>query len=91
MSKLKLLSENRVKLLENIGVVMRIIAFGTLSIMGPSTPFLLMWIWNTIDAIILTYCAWERENKAYLILNIFWMFVGLVGICTSIYGNAFTH
>jgi len=91
MSKLKLLSESRVKLLENIGVVMRIIAFGTLSIMGPSTPFLLMWIWNTIDAIILTYCAWERSNRAYLILNIFWMLVGLIGIYTSIFGNAITH
>jgi hypothetical protein len=88
---LKLLSEKGVKLLENIGVVMRIIAFGTLSIMGPDTPFLLMWIWNTIDAIILTYAAWERSNKAYLILNIFWMLVGLVGIYTSIYGNGISH
>jgi len=91
MSKLKLLSEKWVKLLESIGVIMRIIAFGTLSIMGPGTPFLLMWIWNTIDAAILTYCAWERSNRAYLILNIFWMLVGIVGIYTSIYGNAFTH
>ena len=91
MSKLKLLSEKWIKLLENIGVVMRIIAFGTLSIMGPGTPFLLMWIWNTIDAIILTYAAWERSNRAYLILNIFWMLVGIIGIYTSIYGNAFTH
>ena len=73
--KLKLLSERSVKLLENIGVIMRILAFGTLSIMGPDTPFLWMWIWNTIDAIILTYAAWERDNKAYLILNIFWMLV----------------
>ena len=89
--KLKLLSEWRVKLLENIGVVMRIIAFGTLSIMGPSTPFLLMWIWNTIDAIILTYCAWERSNRAYLILNIFWMLVGIVGIYTSYFGNGLNH
>ena len=88
---LKLLSESRVKLLENIGVVMRILAFGTLSIMGPDTPFLLMWIWNTIDAVILTYCAWERGNRAYLILNIFWMLVGLVGIYTSIYGNGISH
>ena len=88
---LKLLSEKGVKLLENIGVVMRIIAFGTLSLMGPDTPFLLMWIWNTIDAIILTYAAWERDNKAYLILNIFWMLVGLVGIYTSIYGNGISH
>ena len=89
--KLKLLKEKHVKLLENIGVVMRVLAFGTLSIMGPGTPFLLMWIWNTIDAIILTYAAWERGNKAYLILNIFWMLVGLVGIYTSYFGNAFTH
>jgi len=89
--KLKLLNESWVKLMENIGVIMRIIAFGTLSIMGPGTPFLAMWIWNTIDAIILTYCAWERSNRAYLILNIFWMLVGIVGIYTSIFGNAFTH
>ena len=89
--KLKLLNENGVKLMENIGVVMRIIAFGTLSIMGPGTPFLAMWIWNTIDAIILTYCAWERNNKAYLILNIFWMLVGIVGIYTSIFGNGISH
>jgi hypothetical protein len=89
--KLKLLSEWWVKLLENIGVVMRIIAFGTLSIMGPDTPFLYMWIWNTIDAIILTYAAWERSNRAYLILNIFWMIVGFVGIYTSIFGNGISH
>jgi hypothetical protein len=89
--KLKLLKETSVKLLENIGVVMRILAFGTLSLMGPDTPFLYMWIWNTIDAIILTYAAWERNNRAYLILNIFWMLVGLVGIYTSIYGNGISH
>jgi len=89
--KLKLFKESTIKWMENIGVVMRIIAFGTLSIMGPNTPFLLMWIWNTIDAIILTYAAWERSNKAYLILNIFWMLVGIVGIYTSIYGNGLSH
>ena len=91
MNKLKLLSENVINWMEHIGVVMRMIAFGTLSIMGPDTPFLLMWIWNTIDAIILTYCAWERDNRAYLILNIFWMLVGIVGIWTSIFGNGITH
>jgi hypothetical protein len=89
--KLKLLKEKSVKLLELIGVIMRIIAFGTLSILGPDTPFLAMWIWNTIDAIILTYASWERDNKAYLILNIFWMIVGIIGIYTSIYGNGITH
>jgi len=58
--KLKLLKEKHVKLLEHIGVVMRVLVFGTLSIMGPNTPFL-------------------------------WMLVGIVGIYTSIFGNAFTH
>ena len=89
--KLKILTEKSVKLLELIGVVMRVMAFGTLSIMGPNTPFLAMWIWNTIDAIILTYASWERGNRAYLILNIFWMIVGIVGIYTSIFGNGITH
>lgn len=89
--KLKLLNEKWVKWMEHTGVIMRIIAFGTLSILGPDTPFLLMWIWNTIDAIILTYASWERDNRAYLILNIFWMIVGIVGIYTSIYGNGITH
>ena len=89
--KLKILTEKSVKLLELIGVVMRVMAFGTLSIMGPNTPFLAMWIWNTIDAIILTYASWERDNRAYLILNIFWMIVGIVGIYTSIFGNGITH
>jgi hypothetical protein len=89
--KLKLLKEKSVKLLELIGVVMRIIAFGTLSILGPDTPFLAMWIWNTIDAVILTYASWERNNRAYFILNIFWMIVGIIGIYTSIYGNGISH
>ena len=91
MSKLKVLKEDSIKWMEHIGVVMRVLAFGTLSIMGPSTPFLLMWIWNTIDAVILTYCAWERDNKAYIILNAFWCLVGIVGIYTSIFGNGINH
>ena len=77
-------SEKQIEFLELIGVVMRVIAFGTLSVMNKDTPFLLMWIWNTIDAIILTYCAWERDNKPYILLNIFWLIVGVIGIYNSI-------
>lgn len=84
-------NEKIIELLEGVGVVMRIMAFGTLSILGPDTPFLLMWIWNTIDAIILTYAAWERNNKAYILMNTFWLIVGVVGIYTSIFGNPFSH
>jgi len=77
-------SEKQIEFLELIGVVMRIMAFGTLSVMNKDTPFLLMWIWNTIDAIILTYCAWERDDKPYILLNIFWLIVGVIGIYNSI-------
>jgi len=77
-------SDKLLELLEGIGVVMRILAFGMLSIMGKDTPFLAMWIWNTIDAVILTYCAWERDSKPYILLNTFWMIVGLVGIWNSL-------
>jgi hypothetical protein len=84
-------SEKTLELLEGIGVIMRIMAFGTLSIMGKDTPFLWMWIWNTLDAMILTYCAWERNNKPYILMNTFWLFVGIVGIYTSVFGNPFSH
>ena len=84
-------NEMWIELLEGIGVIMRIIAFGTLSIMGPDTPFLWMWVWNSVDAVILTYAAWERNNKSYILLNFFWLIVGIVGIYTSLYGNPFSH
>ena len=68
---------------EGIGVAMRILAFGVLSIMNKDTPFLAMWIVNTIDTVILTYCAWRRGNKPYMALNLFWLLVGIVGIWNS--------
>ncbi len=77
-------SDKVLELMEGIGVVMRITAFGMLSIMGKETPFLLMWIWNTIDALLLTYCAWERDNRPYLLMNVFWLIVGVVGIYNSL-------
>jgi phosphoglycerol transferase MdoB-like AlkP superfamily enzyme len=89
---MKIIKNNKwIELLEGFGVAMRIFSFGMLSLMGKDTPFLTMWIINTIDAIILTWCAWERDNKAYIMLNLFWLIVGLVGIYTSIYGNAISH
>jgi hypothetical protein len=73
-----------ISILEGFGVGLRILSFGTLSIMNDNTPFLAMWIVNTIDAILLTYCAIERHNKAYILMNLFWMIVGIVGICNSL-------
>lgn len=84
-SKGKLIKSDKVlELLEGVGVIMRVLAFGTLSILNKDTPFLWMWIWNTIDAAILTYCAWERDNRPYILLNVFWLIVGVVGIYNSL-------
>lgn len=73
--------------LEGFGVGMRIFSFGMLSLMGASTPFLLMWVINTIDAILLLWCAHRRGNRPYILLNAFWLVVGIIGIWTSIFGS----
>jgi hypothetical protein len=84
-TKGKLIQSDKVlELMEGVGVVMRIAAFGMLSVMGKDTPFFWMWIWNTTDALLLTYCAWERDNRPYLLMNTFWLIVGAVGIYNSI-------
>jgi hypothetical protein len=84
-SKGKLIKSDRVlELMEGIGVVIRISTFAMLSVMGKDTPFLWMWVFNTFDAVLLTYCAWERGNRPYTIMNIFWLIVGVIGIYNSI-------
>lgn len=84
-------NEKWLEVLEGFGVAMRIFSFGMLSLMGADTPFLLMWVINTIDAILLTWCAIQRENKPYILLNTFWLIVGIIGIYTSIFGNGINH
>jgi len=77
-------SEKWIELMEGFGVAMRIFSFGMLAILGKDTPLLTMWIINTLDALILTYCAWERNNRPYILLNVFWLIVGVVGIYNSL-------
>lgn len=87
----KIENQKWLELLEGFGVAMRIFSFGMLSLMGANTPFLLMWVINTIDAVLLTWCAIQRENKPYILLNTFWLIVGIIGIYTSIFGNGINH
>jgi hypothetical protein len=68
------------KTIEMIGVVMRIISFTLVSWLGPRSPFMFVWIFNTIDAVMLTWCAVLRRDSAYTLLNAFWILVGIVGI-----------
>jgi hypothetical protein len=81
--KIRTFVERNLSELEMLGVVMRIISFTLVSWLGPNSPFMFVWIFNTIDAILLTYCAMIRKDKAYTLLNAFWILVGLVGIARA--------
>ena len=69
-----------IKTFEMIGVIMRISSFSLVSWLGPESPFMFVWIFNTIDAVLLSWCAILKKDKAYSILNLFWILVGIVGI-----------
>jgi hypothetical protein len=73
-----------IKLVELIGVLMRIFSFSLVSWLGDKSPFLFVWAFNTIDAILLSWCAILKKDKAYTILNVFWIFVGLVGMLRAV-------
>jgi hypothetical protein len=72
--------KNNIPAFEMLGVIMRIISFTLVSWLGPASPFMFVWIFNTIDAILLTYCAVLKQDRAYTLLNAFWILVGAVGI-----------
>ena len=82
-SKIRTFVERNLSELEMIGVIMRIISFTLVSWLGPASPFMFVWIFNTVDAILLTYCAMIRKDKAYTLLNAFWILVGIVGIARA--------
>ncbi len=66
--------------IEMIGVLMRIFSFSLVSWLGPASPFLFVWVFNTVDAVMLSWCALLKKDRAYTVLNLFWILVGVVGI-----------
>jgi hypothetical protein len=66
--------------IEMIGVLMRIFSFSLVSWLGPSSPFMFVWAFNTADAVMLSWCAIIRRDSAYTVLNVFWVGVGIVGM-----------
>lgn len=68
------------KIIEMTGVIMRIFSFTLVSWLGPASPFLFVWVVNTTDAVILSWCAVLKKDRAYSLLNIFWIAVGAIGI-----------
>jgi hypothetical protein len=80
MSKVNSFILKHIRAFEMIGVLMRIFSFSLVSWLGPASPFLFVWIFNTADAVLLSWCAILKKDQAYTLLNLFWILVGLVGI-----------
>lgn len=78
--KMKTFIVRHIKTLEMIGVLMRIFSFSLVSWLGPKSPFMFVWVFNTMDALILTCCSTLKRDAAYITLNSFWILVGIVGI-----------
>lgn len=85
LSQLNRFVAKYIREVEMIGVVMRIISFTLVSWLGPQSPFLFVWIFNTIDATMLAWCSILKKDPAYILLNVFWIFVGAIGIYRAAY------
>ena len=76
------------RVVEMVGVLMRIFSFSLVSWLGPESPFLFVWAFNTADAVLLSWCAIIKKDMAYTVLNVFWIGVGVVGMVRA---SGFTH
>jgi len=72
-----------IRSVEMVGVLMRIFSFSLVSWLGPASPFMFVWVFNTVDAVLLSWCAILKRDLAYSVLNLFWILVGLVGIARA--------
>lgn len=73
-----------IRVIEMVGVLMRIFSFSLVSWMGPSSPFLFVWAFNTVDAIMLSWCSALKRDAAYTLLNVFWIMVGIIGMLRAV-------
>ena len=86
-NNLNLFILKHIKFIEMMGVLMRIFSFSLVSWLGPEGPFMFVWSFNTFDAVILSWYSILKKDFAYILLNLFWIMVGIVGICRA--GNYF--
>ncbi len=80
---INLFIQKYLKTFELAGVLMRIGSFSLVSWLGPQSPFMLVWVVNTADAVLLTWCAVLKRDFAYTLLNAFWILIGAVGIARA--------
>ena len=82
-SRLNAFVDGNIRMIEMVGVMMRITSFALVSWMGPQSPFLFVWIFNTVDAAMLSWCSILKKDSAYILLNLFWIVVGIIGIARA--------
>ncbi len=80
MSELNTFITKNIRPIEMIGVLMRIFSFSLVSWLGEDSPFLFVWVFNTCDAVLLSWTSILKKDNAYTLLNVFWIGVGLIGI-----------
>ena len=69
-----------IRTVEMLGVLMRILSFSMVGWLGPRSPFFFVWAFNTCDAVMLSWCSVIKKDPAYILLNVFWIGVGIVGM-----------
>lgn len=80
MTELNTFILKNIRAIEMIGVLMRIFSFSLVSWLGPKSPFMFVWIFNTTDAVMLSWCSILKKDQAYTVLNTFWIIIGIIGI-----------
>lgn len=80
INKLNLFVFKYIRFIEMFGVLMRIFSFSLVSWLGSESPFMFVWAFNTLDAVILSWCSILKKDSAYTMLNVFWIMVGIVGM-----------
>ncbi len=76
--------KKHIRTIEMIGVLMRIFSFSLVSWLGPKSPFFFVWAFNTVDAIMLSWCSCLKKDAAYTLLNVFWIGVGVIGMLRAL-------
>jgi hypothetical protein len=84
LSRLNVAVTRNFRAIEMVGVLMRIFSFSLVSWLGPRSPFLFVWAFNTTDAVFLSWCAIIKKDRAYTVLNVFWVGVGVVGMFRAV-------
>lgn len=80
LSRLNAVVVKNLRTIEMTGVLMRVFSFSLVSWLGPQSPFFFVWAFNTIDAVMLSWCAIIKKDRAYTVLNVFWVGVGIIGL-----------